>query len=400
MSEKKALTRETAKLYQKSQKHQKTEILDHFVSITGYHRKYALTLLGSWGKEIIKTINGKPVKIVAGALHKRKKRQQACIYDASFCACLKRIWEFFDYMCGKRLAYLIRNNIDALVQYNSFGITREIKAKLVRVSSSTIDRKMTFERTKLGHKARYNGRTAGYLKYKIPVRVSFGFHERLPGFFEFDTVFHDGGNLRGEFCKTLTATDVCLGWTILTPLRNSAHRWVKEAAENLKQTLPYTLLGIDSDNGPEFINTQLYDWCNANGITFTRSRSYHKNDNCFVEQKNDYAVRRFVGYARYDTEGEFLALKEVYAHLNLLLNYFYPTQKIISKTRLGARVLKTYEPCKTPYERLLESPTIPQAYKQLAIKQREQLSIIELKENLDQAIAKLISIHKTKRNFA
>ena len=187
---------------------------------------------------------------------------------------------------------------------------------------------------------------------------------------------------------------------ILTPLRNSAHRWAKEAAENLKKTLPYILHGIDTDNGYEFINKQLYDWCDANAIEFTRSRSYHKNDNCLAEKKNDYAVRRFMRYARYDTEQEFLALEQVYTYLNLLLNYYYPTQKIISKTKIGATIMKTYESCRTPYERLLESPYISQTTKQLVMKQHEQLSIIELKQNLDKAIENLISVHKTKRNLA
>ncbi|NMB65578.1 MAG: transposase family protein [Spirochaetes bacterium] len=187
---------------------------------------------------------------------------------------------------------------------------------------------------------------------------------------------------------------------MLIALRNSAHRWVKEGAESLKQLLPYKLLGVDTDNGFEFINKQLFDWCTANGITFTRSRSYHKNDNCFVEQKNDYGVRRFVGYMRYDSDQEFEALKKVYSILNLLLNYFYPTQKILSKTRIGAIVRKTYEQCKTPYERLLESPLVPQASKLLAMQQMEQLSIVELKQKLDRTIADLVTIHKNKRNSA
>ncbi|HPD79505.1 MAG TPA: hypothetical protein PK025_00485 [Spirochaetales bacterium] len=211
MSERKALTRETAKLYQKSQKKQKTEILCNFVNITGYHRKYATMLLSTWGKEVIHTVNGKAVKIVVGTQQKRKKRQGICRYDAVFCRCLKKIWEFFDHMCGKRLAYIIRRNIDELMRYDSFGIDESIKARLLSVSSATIDRKMAFERAKLTNAARYSSKKSGFLKYRIPVRLSFSFEERQPGFFEFDTVFHDGGTVHGEFCRTLTMTDVCLG---------------------------------------------------------------------------------------------------------------------------------------------------------------------------------------------
>jgi len=401
MNEKHAVTRETAKLYQKASKQQKTAILNNFVCITKYHRKYAIRVLSQWGKMyVITNADGTTVKLIVGSKRTRKKRRGVCRYDQAFCDCLKKLWEYFDYMCGKRLSYLIRANIDELVQHEPFGISEHIKAKLLTVSPATIDRKLSAERAKLKHKTRYRGKTSAFLKHKIPIRVSYRFDERRPGFFEFDTVFHDGGNLHGDYCKTLTATDVDLGWTVLTALRNSAHRWVKEAAQELQKTLPYPLKGIDSDNGSEFINTQLYTWCLNQGIIFTRSRSYHKNDNCFVEQKNDYAVRRFVGYYRYDTDEEFDALQNVYAYLNLLINYFYPSQKIISKTRNGAKVTKQYEPCRTPFDRLIDSPFIAQEAKQKAQELRNKLSLIAVKQNLEDALQKLFKIHMSRRKLA
>lgn len=396
MREKQALIRETAQLYQKASKKHKSAILDQFVQITGYHRKYATQILANWGKTHTCTINGKQITIIAGLQRKRKKRAGKQLYDAVFCASLQRIWKFFDYMCGKRLVYIIRSNMVELETYEPFMITPDIKNKLLTVSAATIDRKLKDERLQRALKLRYSGKKAGFLKYRIPVRTSFTFEERLPGFFELDTVFHSGGSACGEFIRTLTITDVCLGWTMLIPLRNSAYRWIQNALKTLQQTLPYELHGIDTDNGSEFINKPVFEWCRNNNISFTRSRSYHKNDNCFVEQKNDYAVRRFVGYCRYDSDEEYVALKQVYGPLTLLLNYFYPAQKIINKTKIGAKVYKTYEACKTPYERLMESSLIPQAAKDKATQQRKELSLIKLKQELDVAIARLLFIHRRK----
>lgn len=151
-----------------------------------------------------------------------------------------------------------------------------------------------------------------------------------------DTVVHDGGNVSGEHCLTLDFTDVCIGWTLLYPLLNKVQRWVREDAADLKRTLAYALLGLDSDNGCEFKNRKLLNWCGENNVAFTRSRPYKKNDNCFVEQKNHSVVRRLVGYYRYEGEEAMIALQNLYDRWNLLVNYFYPSVKILEKERKDA----------------------------------------------------------------
>jgi hypothetical protein len=149
-----------------------------------------------------------------------------------------------------------------------------------------------------------------------------------------DTVHHDGGSASGEYCVTLTATDVFSGWTELRALRNRAHRWVKEEVVDIRCQLPFPLLGVDSDNGGEFINRTLLKYCNDTDVAFTRGRPY---------RKNDIAVRRTVGYYRFTTDAEYQALKEVYTHLCPLLNYFYASVKLVEKIRTGPRVKKVYE---------------------------------------------------------
>ena len=137
-----------------------------------------------------------------------------------------------------------------------------------------------------------------------------------------DLVGHDGGNTSGDYCQSLDATDVCSGWTELRALRNKAQIWTFEAIDDIRESLPFPLLGVDSDNGGEFINAHLVKYCKENGITFTRSRPWRKNDSCYVEQKNYTAVRRYVGYFRYDTEEQLGLLNQLYEVLCPYLNFF------------------------------------------------------------------------------
>ena len=232
------------------------------------------------------------------------------------------------------------------------------------------------------------------LKSQIPVRVCFDRNERRPGFFELDRVSHCGSRAMGQFCQTLTLTDVGSAWTQACALLNNAHRWVKEQIACTHAALPFPMLGIDSDNGGEFINHQLLDWCIQNGIKFTRSRPYHKNDNCFVEQKNGDVVRKTVGYARFEGEKAADALADVYRFLNPLLNYWYPTLRLIAKEKLpSGRYKKIYEKDpKTPFRRLLESPDVSDECKAELRRRAALLNPIALKRGMDEARDRLLKL--------
>lgn len=396
MGEKKAVTRETARRYRKADMDGKHRILDEFTKTTGYNRKYAIHLLTNWGKQKFRVVDGKPVTVTVGKAAKRKKRAGRRLYDEAVRSAVRCIWELFDYMCGKRLAVLIRLNTELLRQEPQLGIDAVVQQKLLQISPATIDRILTPERKKLVLKGRSHTRAGTLLKHQIPIRTFFTWDERKPGFFEVDTVVHDGGNSSGEFCVTLNATDVFSGWVELRPCINRAHRWVKEEAESIRKDLPFPMKGFDSDNGGEFINHQLINWAHEHHITFTRSRSYRKNDNCFVEQKNDLAIRRTVGYYRFDTQAEYEALKEVYRHLCPLLNFYYPSVKIVEKTRIGARVKKKYDEPKPPYQRLLGSPEVQKQTKTALRRRAAQLHIVKQKRLVDQAVARLMRVHEEK----
>jgi len=179
--------------------------------------------------------------------------------------------------------------------------------------------------------------------------------DERPGFLEIDLVAHCGESVEGFYLNTLCAVDVASGWAECMGVWGKGQSRVGSAVHRIRQRLPFPLLGLDSDNGSEFINQHLYNYCRKEKITFTRSRSYKKNDSCYVEQKNWSVVRRLVGYDRYNSHAALKCLNMVYITLRQYINFFQPTMKLISKTRHGAKVHKVYDTARTPYQRLLES---------------------------------------------
>ena len=196
-------------------------------------------------------------------------------------------------------------------------------------------------------------------------------------------------------CLTLSATDVYSGWVELRPLLNKAHKWVLEALPAVKSSLPFPFLGLDSDNGSEFINRPLQQWCSQQRIQFTRSRPYRKNDNCYVEQKNNSCVRNFVGYDRFSTAAERDALAAVYQPLCLLLNYFMPALKLISKTRVGSPIKKEYDKnIFSPYQRLLAAQGISDEAKKELVRRHGLFNPVVLQQEVHDAVDALMSLKK------
>ena len=286
--------------------------------------------------------------------------------------------------------------IPILQKHNEIKLDAATTAKLLAISSATIDRLLKAERKKYQLKGKSHTKPGTLLKHQIPIRTFSEWNEQRPGFVEIDLVGHDGGNSSGEFAQTLDITDVCTGWTEMQAVKNKAQCWVFEALKDIRDRMPFDLLGIDSDNGGEFINDELYRYCIAEKITFTRARSYLKNDNCFVEQKNYSVVRRAVGYMRHDTPEELKVLNELYGHLRLYNNYFQPVMKLLEKTRIGSKVKKKYDRPQTPYQRVLASPDISKDTKKWLRKEYAKLNPAELKRQTSRLQNKLIKISSAK----
>ena len=296
-----------------------------------------------------------------------------------------------DYICGKRLAPVLGEMVERLLRHNELRCDAATRKKLARMSAATIDRLLRPERQKYQLKGRSHTRPGTLLKHQIPMRTFSDWDEQQPGFLEIDLVGHDGGVIDSLHAFTLNATDIASGWNSSAALKNKAQVWTLAGVQKIRAKLPFPLLGIDSDNGSEFINQTLYDFCQEHKITFTRSRPYRKNDSCFVEQKNYSVVRRAVGYQRCETDEQLQLLNQLYEPLDLYTNFFQPSMKLKSKERHGARVKKKYDKARTPYQRLLDSSFIKAETKQQLRARYHALNPAQLKRQIEGLQRKLLA---------
>jgi hypothetical protein len=406
MAEKNKIRTEYARRYRKAKKTEKTKILDEYLKLLGGgNRKYAIYALNREGKKQLRLINGKNVNVVISSQVRRKRVYQK-YYDDEVAQALFKLWKFFRYICGERLVPLLRANLDSISRKRRFRMSPKVKQKLSTISRATVERLLAKEREKHKLKGKSTTKKGTLLKNQIPVRVFWAWDEKQPGFCEIDTVSHDGGGeITPYYAWTVTVTDVALAWTEVRALKNKARRWTLQAACDIYHAFPIPIRGIDSDGGGEFINQYFKKWCDEHRITFTRGRSHHSNDNCLrhlcrVEQKNGDVVRKTVGYARLEGDEILSALKKVYSYLNPLINYFYPTKKLIAKDKLpNGKIKKVYEKqLKTPYQRLLEHPAVSDTFKLKARKIKDGLDIVHLQENLEKACNELERL--TSKNYA
>ena len=324
--------------YWQNSKAGKTKILDEFTKTTGLHRKAAIRLLN---KETSK--------------HSSKKRGRPRKYSLEAMDVLRIAWEAEDRICSKRLHPFLIDLVKILKKNNDMKITPSVERQLRQISPATIDRILRPFRQQGNRRHFSTTRPGSLLKNAIPIRTFADWQDNRPGFLEVDLVAHCGESVDGFFLYTLTAVDIATGWTECSGVWGKGQKRVGTAIHNIRTRMPFSLLGLDSDNGSEFINQNLYIWCQREGITFTRSRSYKKNDNCHVEQKNGALVRRVIGYQRYDSKEALEMLNRIYSLLRLYTNFFQPSMKLISKHRNGAKVFKTYDDAQTPCYRLLKS---------------------------------------------
>ena len=388
MKERKRIAAATAGRYRKAGKKEKGMILNEFVELTGFARSYAALVLRNQGRVL--QVN-RQMRVRGDVGKKLPRPGRGPTYDKQTVKVLVQVWRFLDYICGKRLAPVLGEMVERLLRHNELRCDAATRKKLARMSAATIDRLLRPERQKYQLKGRPHTRPGTLLKHQIPMRTFNEWDEQQPGFLEIDLVGHDGGVIDSHHAFTLNATDIASGWTSSTALKNKAQVWTLEGVQKIKAKLPFPLLGLDSDNGSEFINETLYSFCQAQKITFTRSRPYRKNDSCFVEQKNYTVVRRAVGYQRCDTDTQLQLLNQLYEPLDLYTNFFQPSMKLQSKERHGARVKKKYDTARTPYQRLLNSSFIKEETKRQLRARYHSLNPAQLKRQIEGLQRKLLA---------
>jgi hypothetical protein len=350
MHERKTVTKAMAAQYRRSSKKEKGRILEQFAAATGYNRVYAARVLRGHGRRV----DAGDGLVLEGSARPRKRG--ACgprRYGPEVAAALIKVWKIMDHICGKRLAPVMPEIVERLVHFGELRVKRVVREKLTTLSAATIDRLLAPERKKYALKGRSRTKPGTLLKHQIPVRTFSDWNEKQPGFLEIDLVAQDGGSAYGEYCQVLDVTDVCTGWSEQAAVLTKAQCFVFEALKAIRGRLPFAVLGLDSDNGAEFLNQQLIRYCDQERITFTRGRSGKKNDNCYVEQKNWSIVRRFSGYGRYEGEQACRSLNQLYGVVRDYVNFFSPCRKLIEKVRDGAKVTKRYDTAQSPYRRVL-----------------------------------------------
>ena len=323
--------------YQKADRALRQQILSEFCQVCGYHRKYAIRLL-----------NGAPPQKPQG-----KQRKRTPLYGPQLIAILSAIWEAAAYPWSVRLKALLPLWMPWAKKH--LPITPQIEGQLESISPRTIDSRLRQKKHQL--KKNLYGRTkpGSLLKHHIPLKTD-RWDVSTPGFSEVDLVSHSGDCAEGEFIHSLNLTDIHTTWVETRAVMGKGQQRVADALEQMRGALPFALLGIDSDNGTEFINNHLYGYCRDRGIQFTRGRPYKKDDNAHIEQKNWTHVRKLLGYVRYDSEEALEAINNLYQNeLRLFQNLFQPSVKLLKKVRVGSRVKRVYDAPKTPFQRVCES---------------------------------------------
>jgi len=381
MAQRQAVAKTNATRYKRSDKAGKSLILDELCATMGWHRNHAR-------KALMQSLTPRLV---------RPRAPRPPIYGPEVIVALAFCWAVLGAPTGKRLAPIMAELVPRLRRFDELLISDDTELALLAMSPATMDRRLAADRAKLLFRGHSHTKPGSLLKDSIPIRTWAEWNDAVPGFVEIDLVGHEGGNAIGEHCYTLTVTDIATGWTENRSVRNKAEKWVFEALMDIRAAFPFPIIGIDSDNGSEFINWHLLRWCEKHETTFTRSRSGNSNDGAHVEQKNWAVVRTVVGYHRYDTTAELLLLNKIWLLQSQMTNFFSPQQKLISKVRNGAKVTKKYDKPKTPHRRATNHDVVEQNDKLLLAETYEGLNPAAIQRQIQALTNQLLTVTTTKK---
>jgi len=349
--------------YKKASWSEKGKIIDDVIVVCEFDRKHVIKLLNQ--KQSKKT---------------KAKRWSKVKYNEQVVQALVTVWYAANQICSKRLVPFLAELVTNMEKHGHLDLQPEVKDALLMISHATVDRLLKKERHRIG-KSPSTTKAGNLLKHQIPVRTFADWDDVVPGFFEADLVAHNGGDTHGAFLNTLVLVDISTYWLEFIPLLQKNGDYVIAGLDVVKMLIPFPLLGVDTDNGSEFINHEMINYCESSGITFTRGRAYKKNDQAFVEEKNGSVIRRLIGYDRYEGQDAWRILTRLYRELRLYVNFFQPSLKLLSKHREGAHVARKYEQAQTPYQRVLMSDVDTKAKRKLT-RQYKTLDAVTLLEDI------------------
>lgn len=358
--------------YRRAARPEKRQILDEFCKVTRYHRKHAIRVLTS------------PAPGAA------RPRHRAITYTAAAIEALRTIWAAAGYPWSRRLQALLPLWLPWARR--RLRLRPAIEQQLLAISPRQMDRRLAPYRRQLTRRLYGRTKPGTLLKHHIPLKTD-RWDVAVPGFTEIDLVAHCGNLGDGEFVHSLNLTDIHTTWVETAAVLGKSQVVVQAALAELRQALPFRLRGIDSDNGSEFINQHLWDYCQAQEIQFTRGRPYKKDDNAHIEQKNWTHVRKLLGYVRYDSPAAQAAIHALYRHeLRWFQNFFLPSVRLVRKERVGARIRRRYDAPRTPLDRVLACAEIrPEVATQLR-QQRAGLDPFALARTIEQRLESIYAL--------
>ena len=380
MRTKNEVFKDKLKEYLQATKAEKQEILDHVCFTTKLHRKAAIRKF-------------RRLQLRSSNANAKECRGRPIHYTADVDLALKDIWRTGSEVCGELIHPIIAEYVAALRRDGMWQHGQETTAKLLKMSEGSV--KLRVSKFMAGNKPSkgISATKPSKLKALIPIFIG-PWENKPPGFGQIDTVAHCGDALVGSFAWTVNWTDVATLWGSRRAQRNKGQRATKANVEIIRDRLPFALLGIHPDTGSEFITWLLKGWCEEESIEMTRSRPYHKDDNAYVEQKNGHVVRRFLGYSRLDAHGVVEAMNELYDVLDVYLNHFVASRKLLEKTRDGAKYKKKYDKGQTPYQRVLAHTDIPDDVKAALKQEHKSLNPLLLKREIDRLTVKIFKKQK------
>jgi hypothetical protein len=359
--------------YRQATRAEKRRLLDEVVAVTGIHRKAAIRLLRRAPRPRMTPGPG--------------GRPRA--YGPEVATVAEVLWQASGRIGAHRLHPFVPELLDRLLRFGELTLTPAIDKLVRQASRPTLARLLGPARARYPLRGTTITRPGTVLRHEIPIRTFTEWTDARPGFLEVDLVAHCGSSTEGFYLCTLCAVDIATAWVELEPVWGKGQIRVGGAVDHVRTRLPMPMLGLDSDNGSEFINRSLRDYCRRHGVTFTRSRPWKKNDSAHVEQKNGAVVRQLIGYDRFASRAAYGQLQRVYRLARLHVNFFQPVEKLVTKTRQGARTHRVYDRAQTPYQRLCATGVLsPETHRELEALY-QSLNPLQLRQQLERELDRL-----------
>ena len=339
---------EVRKEYARADEKERRRLLDEAEKRTGYNRKY-----------LIRALNRTP-----RPQRWKQRRRRRAKYGAGLTSALIAVWDIFEQPCGQRLAPILAEQVEHLRRLGELGCSAVVAEQLQQVSPSTIDRLLRREKRVRRLRRNRNPNVQPLIYQKVPVKVAADWDTNEIGNVQVDFVLHCGRSTGGDYIHTISAVDIATNWWEGEAIAVRSQRATKTGLNQIRGRFPFRIQELHPDNDSALVNDLLWDWCREVKIRLSRSRPYKKNDNAWVEQKNWTHVRKVVGYRRFDNTTELRLLNEIYGVLRLYKNFFLPTIKLASKTRVDGRIKRIYDVPRTPYERVMGSRQVDRKTKQ------------------------------------